>query len=762
MTKLEGIEDASYVPHRVWFSKGKKESDPWTPLRICDCIALNQSIQEGKGEGKVIIESGRATADISNLVIHYNFYNSLTRALGSAIWFQKVSSKSEKDDRSNLIPIISVQDENLIESFYQEGLTNCGSLGQGIGNFLKKEVDLIDDYSHKICMAKAGVDSVVIRKKSKNFMSLEGFVDLQRGYGNYTVDGEEEELALGPVRHLSFIIHGIGEAMWSRDDVNTLSSIDEVNLLRSNINKKMYMEWKQECQRCQKANDRKRLKLATIPIPPPPHRIEFIPVEWYHQIHSSSSALKTDLVSTTLTTVPKLRNIANDVLFDVLVYNTPEFCGKVLECVTNQICDLHLKFQVVHTDFLDNGGTFSLVGHSLGSVIAWDMLSILSDNLKFKHESHNVGKGTKDDPIVTSDIVSTLSSSMIGYALPSSSTMSSDSSQNQKQKHNPSNEPSQSSNIEEVNVGSWGPSLLKRMTKTIPFIPSFTFFLGSPIGLFLTLRGARPLFHDMLLSQDTLRQKKNRHDNKTKSSSNSEDVNINTDGDGGNGGNDDNNDDDDDDDEDAMHPISPFHLPSGSLYNIFSPSDPVAYRIEPLLLPPNYPISDTPPPCFLVPSGQSVRFHLKAKEIGDTLMKSFSGLFKSTLEKIPDASSSSLASKNVTTTTTTTTMTTAMTHGSDRPMLQRKKPRKASNRPAPEWDFPLGSGGNEYSRGHGSNRRNNTIEVTNSNKKKNQRVDYQLQPGVVENEYLAAISAHGSYMVNDDLLEFWIQCTHEN
>ena len=37
------------------------------------------------------------------------------------------------------------------------------------------------------------------------------------------------------------------------------------------------------------------------------------------------------------------------------------------------------------------------------------------------------------------------------------------------------------------------------------------------------------------------------------------------------------------------------------------------------------------------------------------------------------------------------------------------------------------------------------------------RVDYQLQTGIVENEYLSAVTAHGCYFTNDDLLEFLIE-----
>ena len=45
--------------------------------------------------------------------------------------------------------------------------------------------------------------------------------------------------------------------------------------------------------------------------------------------------------------------------------------------------------------------------------------------------------------------------------------------------------------------GTWGPCLPKKMTRTIPFVPHMTVFLGSPVGLFLTLRGAHSVFDEI-------------------------------------------------------------------------------------------------------------------------------------------------------------------------------------------------------------------------------------------------------------------------
>lgn len=283
------------------------------------------------------------------------------------------------------------------------------------------------------------------------------------------------------------------------------------------------------------------------------------------------------------------------------------------------------------------------------------MLSLLGDKLNTKAEASGSGTGigTKEDPIIVDDTIKC-------YSLPDlSDTQSS---------------PAYSAYAGEsvgAKTGTWGPSLVTGCKQTLPFVPKFTFFLGSPLGQFLTLRGARPLFSDMRQVGEG---------NKVLSKA----------------------------DEDDSSLISPFCLPSGSVYNIFHPSDPVAYRIEPLLMPLDFDDTHMPNPAFVVLDGHGVRLHVKAREIGDSLAKSFSGFFKAALDKIPDS-----------------------TEDEDD---ATKKPGKKKMRSA--FKFELGGGSD--------------------------RVDFQLQTGVVDNEYLSAISAHSTYWQNSDLIAFLIQAANSD
>jgi len=629
MPHWEGIEDSSSVAQRIWLSR-LTDKDEWKPLRKCDCHLLNDNPNQ-----PVYIEGGRATADPINHMVFHNFFRSPQRQLTSAIWFIKKEISSKE---FQLVPISDEQDSANIEELYQKAVEASSSLGKGISSILEEEVTLIDESVVKIIKSS---ESLTVKKIPKGWFSTQ--YDLQRGYGEYSVDGEENENLLGPVRHLVFVIHGIGEALFSRDDVKIQSLVDQMNTTRVAMQSKQVELWKQACQVAKKAGQ---------PEPPPPNRVEFLPIEWFNRLHDSSTALMQSLQATTLQSIPALRAIANDVVFDVLMYLTPNFCESVLDCVTGQVNDLYRAFQKVHPDFSKSGGKTSFIGHSLGSVIVWDLLSILKDAKT--SDMHGIA------------IADSSSDNDVGYQAYA------------KEEH-----------ADKAQNGTWGPSLTKRLEQTIPFVPECTIFLGSPLGMFLTLRGAHPVF-------DEMRQKEvEKSRQKASEGKNSLEAVV------------------------EVPMTSPFTLPTGSLYNIFNPSDPVAYRIEPLLLAQDLAPDDLPAPQYLTAPGRELRLHVKAKKLGTEIRKSI-------MEQ--KTSWNSLIESAVSALSTTTP---------DNPDESPTKTAAQELKPGP-LVFPLGG--------------------------KSTRVDYSFQPGVIDNEYISAVLAHSTttYFNNPDLQEFLLNLMNPN
>lgn len=317
-----------------------------------------------------------------------------------------------------------------------------------------------------------------------------------------------------------------------------------------------------------------------------------------------------------------------------------------------------------------------MAGHSLGSVIVWDLLTLLKEFQEpVEKQKNGDGDGGKKPSSSLSggvQIVSDDNNTNIGYQAYAE--------ENTGVAHN----------------GSWGPTLPKKFKGSpLPFVPQDVIFLGSPIGMFLTLRGCHPVF-------DELRKKKaeevaKEHEEKLSARA-------------GEGESQDGKAANDDSDQTILSELpyaAPFTLPlEGGLYNIFSQSDPVAYRLEPLLLPPDMDIQDIPGPVHLTVQGQGVRLHVKAQQIGDEIAKAMEG---------KAASISNLFSQAAT------------VLGKSFDEAPSTLQIKSSHSTGPAV-FPLGG--------------------------KSQRVDYQLQKGVVDNEYLSAITAHSTYFTNTDFLDF--------
>jgi hypothetical protein len=571
--------------------------------------------------------------------------------------------REEKSSKEFLIKPLTEQDAAIVESLYQATVEATSSLGKGLDSVLKQEMELKDDADYKVVIFKSG-NTLCLKKKPKGWFG--NSFDLQRGHTEYSIDGEDEEVTLGPVKHLIFVIHGIGQALLNREDVNFQNLIEEMDATRIIVQKRQVAEWKKALEKAKKAGD---------PIPPVPNRIEVLPIEWWDKIHNSSSALIKSLRATTLQTIPGLRAIANDVVFDVLMYLTPAFCETVLDCVTTQIEELYNGFQKVHPEFLNEGGKCSIIGHSLGSVIAWDLLSVLKGNAQVSEKNPD-----GDDPMLPCFCGINLPHDRVevGYQAYASKT-----------------------DYEEVNAvqsGGFGPSLPQPMKKYIPFVPDFTIFLGSPLGMFLTLRGAHAIFDEMLqMSVQAARAKAtelaaNTETRKARVKEGNTEVL-----------------------DEVEEPItSPFTLPSGSIYNIFHPSDPVAYRIEPLLLSQDLADSNLPPPLYLTKKGQKVRLHVQAKQLGDGIVKSIQEKRTSMKELFSSITEQAAA---VLHTLGDGEVAEANKHRPTHPHL-RQGP----------LNFALGG--------------------------KSNRVDYCIQPGVIENEYFAAVTAHSCYFSNPDVIDF--------
>mmetsp|Transcript_40386 Transcript_40386/g.47253 ORF Transcript_40386/g.47253 Transcript_40386/m.47253 type:complete len:1103 (+) Transcript_40386:217-3525(+) len=108
-------------------------------------------------------------------------------------------------------------------------------------------------------------------------------------------------------------------------------------------------------------------------------RVEYIPIEWHEEFCKRKYAVGKEsthspsLQDISLDTIPHLREFANDTLLDVLYFMSPEHHDLIIDIVTKELNLVVSKFRHLNQYFFP--GRISMLCHSLGSVVSWDILS---------------------------------------------------------------------------------------------------------------------------------------------------------------------------------------------------------------------------------------------------------------------------------------------------------------------------------------------------------------------------------------------------
>uniref|UniRef100_A0A3B5QLE5 DDHD domain containing 1 n=1 Tax=Xiphophorus maculatus TaxID=8083 RepID=A0A3B5QLE5_XIPMA len=162
---------------------------------------------------------------------------------------------------------------------------------------------------------------------------------LHRGY----VEEASPEDRPPQTTHVVFVVHGIGQKM----DQGRI--IKNTGMLREGVRK---MEEKHFSEH----ND---------------EHVEFLPVEW-----RSKLALDGDTVdSITPDKVRGLRDLLNSSAMDIMYYNSPLYRDEITKGLTEELNRLYSLFCSRNPDFEERGGKVSIVSHSLGCVITYDIMT---------------------------------------------------------------------------------------------------------------------------------------------------------------------------------------------------------------------------------------------------------------------------------------------------------------------------------------------------------------------------------------------------
>ncbi|CAD1469250.1 unnamed protein product, partial [Heterotrigona itama] len=264
---------------------------------------------------------------------------------------------------------------------------------------------------------------------------------IKRGLDEFHIEDGEPET----VDHVLFLVHGIGSVC----DLKFRTVEEVVDEFRS-----ISLQLVQSHYRT--ASEQRIV-----------NRIEVLPISWHTTLHSEDTGIDKKLQAITLDSIPKLRHFTNDTLLDILFYTSPVYCQTIMETVGNELNRLYALFKKRNPDF--NGGIY-LGGHSLGSLILFDLLchqKPLSDDTTCENDSETNEEQNEED-------VDPCESS------------------NQTPKRRLSKK------ISYV-VGAAGTGQPYIHYTQLHFHPRAFFAFGSPVGMFVTVRGIDMLGEDFVL-----------------------------------------------------------------------------------------------------------------------------------------------------------------------------------------------------------------------------------------------------------------------
>lgn len=185
-----------------------------------------------------------------------------------------------------------------------------------------------------------------------------------------------------PVGHLVFMVHGIGQRL---EKANLVDDVGDFRRITASLAETHLSPYQRSIQ-----------------------RVLFIPCQWRKGLKlSSESAVE----KVTLDGVRGLRVTLSATVHDVLYYMSPIHCQDIVDSVSNQLNRLYTKFIRRNPGY---DGKVSIYGHSLGSVLSYDILchqQSLSAPLVFE-SSHVEGSRERESQFEATGQPSTSNSSI--------------------------------------------------------------------------------------------------------------------------------------------------------------------------------------------------------------------------------------------------------------------------------------------------------------------------------------------------------------
>ncbi|KAL2911870.1 hypothetical protein HK105_208653 [Polyrhizophydium stewartii] len=471
---------------------------------------------------------------------------------------------------------------------------------------------------------------------------------------------EEDDLGADrQVDHLIFVIHGIGQKL--SEQIEAVNFPEDCNVLRKAIK-----------DAARQVHDRtaysKPQDAAKIPVG---SGVQVLPIQWREKIdfgmrarekQASEDDEELNFDDIVLEGIPSIRMLVSDVILDVLLYLTPKYRQEMLRQVSAELNRVYKEYMTRNPGFT---GKVSIYGHSLGSLLAYDIVS-------HQHLVRDAGAAAKPKTANREvDISDLLAMTM--------------------------REGRVSGLIERVDDLDYTP---------LDFKVNALFAVGSPVGLFLMLRGNRIrkfISHevssaDMRLSRPEVT----------------------------------------------------------SLYNIFHPFDPVAHRIEPLVM---KSFASLKPVAIPYTKGGLTKTLVGIQDLGSDIVERGRSIFETMRYGLFTSISTTAeivgqAGRAINLGFAPTNAVEGPPQSSARQLPQQLQPPSEDGRASTA--MPSASADDAQRAADTAAKAARAIENNDDihSLNPNGRIDFALQEGILENPYLSSLGSHMSYWADADCAMF--------
>jgi len=187
-------------------------------------------------------------------------------------------------------------------------------------------------------------------------------------------DGEEQGRE---IEHLILVTHGIGQRLGLR--IESVNFVHDVNTLRKTL-KAVYAD----------SPDLRALNAELDVASKTNCRVQVLPICWRHLLDFPKQSLKhnrkehdlgdsgfgededyPNLADISVEGVPAVRNLITDLALDILLYQSPAYKDHIARIVLEECNRIYHLFMERNRDFT---GKVSMIGHSLGSAVMFDIL----------------------------------------------------------------------------------------------------------------------------------------------------------------------------------------------------------------------------------------------------------------------------------------------------------------------------------------------------------------------------------------------------